>query len=173
MDHQAFAQVLGNYGEFLGAIAVVATLAYLARQIRDQNRANEIAAFESVMDGFNQLNAMLAADRGLYRNFIIGLNQPDELDDEAAGSFSFLIRMYLNTFNKMYRVYRRGAMPESEWRLFAAEAAQLMETPGLRTFLENQPTERWEYIQAIKAHLHQESVVDISLGRNPLRRRSI
>ena len=27
MDHQAFAQLLGNYGEFVGAIAVVATLA--------------------------------------------------------------------------------------------------------------------------------------------------
>ena len=30
MDHQALAQMLGNYGEFVGAIAVVATLAYLA-----------------------------------------------------------------------------------------------------------------------------------------------
>ena len=34
MDHQAFAQLLGNYGEFLGAIAVVATLIYLAIQVR-------------------------------------------------------------------------------------------------------------------------------------------
>ena len=33
MDHQAFAQLLGNYGEAVGAIAVVATLAYLATQI--------------------------------------------------------------------------------------------------------------------------------------------
>jgi hypothetical protein len=33
MDHQAFAQLLGNYGEFVGAIAVVATLFYLARQV--------------------------------------------------------------------------------------------------------------------------------------------
>ncbi len=34
MDHQAIAQLLGNYGEFVGAIAVVATLAYLAVQVR-------------------------------------------------------------------------------------------------------------------------------------------
>jgi hypothetical protein len=34
MDHQAFAQLLGNYGEFVGAIAVVVTLAYLAVQVR-------------------------------------------------------------------------------------------------------------------------------------------
>ena len=30
MDHQAFAQLLGNCVEFLGAVAVIATLGYLA-----------------------------------------------------------------------------------------------------------------------------------------------
>jgi hypothetical protein len=34
MDHLTFAQLLGNYGEFVGAIAVVATLGYLATQVR-------------------------------------------------------------------------------------------------------------------------------------------
>ena len=34
MDHQAFAQLLGNYGEFVGAIAVVLTLVYLAAQVK-------------------------------------------------------------------------------------------------------------------------------------------
>ena len=38
MDHQAFAQLLGNYGEFIGAIAVVATLGYLAFQVRHASR---------------------------------------------------------------------------------------------------------------------------------------
>ena len=40
MDHQQFAQLLGNYGEFVGAIAVVVTLGYLAIQIK-QNREAE------------------------------------------------------------------------------------------------------------------------------------
>jgi hypothetical protein len=33
MDHQEFAQFLGNDGEFVGALAVVITVAYLAIQI--------------------------------------------------------------------------------------------------------------------------------------------
>ena len=41
MDHQAFAQLLGNYGEFVGAIAVVATLFYLALQVRHSSEATE------------------------------------------------------------------------------------------------------------------------------------
>ena len=39
MDHQAFAQMLGNYGEFVGAIAVVVTLVYLASQVRHNTRS--------------------------------------------------------------------------------------------------------------------------------------
>ena len=164
------AQLLGNFGEFVGAFAVVATLAYLAKQIRNQNHANEIAAFEGMMDGFNQMIAMMAADKAVYRTFIRGLNQPDELDDDEAGSFSSLFRMYLNNYNKMYRAYLRGAMAEQEWSAYAAEAAQLLESPGGRAFFENQPPDPWEYIQAIQKHLHHDSMVDISLGRNPLRR---
>jgi hypothetical protein len=41
MDHQAFAQLLGNYGEFVGAIAVVVTLFYLAVQVRHSKDATE------------------------------------------------------------------------------------------------------------------------------------
>ena len=39
MDLMSTAQLLGNFGEFFGAIAVVATLVYLAFQIRQNTLA--------------------------------------------------------------------------------------------------------------------------------------
>ena len=47
MDHQSFAQLLGNYGEFVGAIAVVATLLYLAIQIRQNSKITEAQMFQA------------------------------------------------------------------------------------------------------------------------------
>ena len=41
MEHQAFAQLLGNYGEFIGSVAVLATLIYLAVQIKSARVASE------------------------------------------------------------------------------------------------------------------------------------
>ena len=41
MDHQEFAQLLGNYGEFIGSIAILVTLGYLAVQVRQNTRALE------------------------------------------------------------------------------------------------------------------------------------
>jgi hypothetical protein len=40
-------QVLGNMGEFVGAIAVVATLLYLAIQVRDAGRSSRFAAVQA------------------------------------------------------------------------------------------------------------------------------
>ena len=44
MDIEATSQILGNIGEFVGAIAVVATLAYLAVQVRHNKEATEAVA---------------------------------------------------------------------------------------------------------------------------------
>ena len=47
MDHQTFAQLLGNYGEFVGAIAVVVTLVYLTTQIRQNTNAIRSSTYAS------------------------------------------------------------------------------------------------------------------------------
>jgi hypothetical protein len=39
VDHQSFAQLLGNYGEFVGAVAVVATLVYLTVQVKHSQQS--------------------------------------------------------------------------------------------------------------------------------------
>jgi hypothetical protein len=71
MDHQAFAQLLGNYGEFLGAIAVFATLVYLAIQIRQNTAAQRTATELATADvayktaaAYSRFYQMLA-DEGL------------------------------------------------------------------------------------------------------------
>jgi hypothetical protein len=82
MDHQAFAQMLGNYGEFLGSIAVLGTLIYLAVQIRhskellersqiislsqvQQARANSGREQWLVLSDSTYLAPLVAADSGM------------------------------------------------------------------------------------------------------------
>lgn len=50
MDHQTFAQLLGNYGEFVGAIGVVFTFIYLSIQIRQNTRMMEMSTLRSMQD---------------------------------------------------------------------------------------------------------------------------
>ena len=44
------AQLLGNFGEFFGAIAVVATLGYLTVQIRQNTKALRVSAYADFVD---------------------------------------------------------------------------------------------------------------------------
>ena len=160
---------IGAIGEIVGALAVVATLAYLAQQIRNQNRANETAAFDGIADAFNQINLMLAADKELHRIFTTGLSEPAELDDDEAGRFSWLFRTYMNINHKIYRAYLRGSIEEKMWSQYATEAAELLESPGGRQFLEHQ-ADSWDYLHALREHRHEDSVIDLSLGRANIKR---
>ncbi len=45
-------QLLGNFGEFVGAIAVVATLAYLAVQIRQNTKADNALTYSTTATGW-------------------------------------------------------------------------------------------------------------------------
>lgn len=69
MDYQDLGQLLGNYGEFIGAIAVVLTLGYLAVQVRQNTHQIQINAtsleastYQSLMAHIIDLNRGLAAD---------------------------------------------------------------------------------------------------------------
>ena len=74
MDHQAFAQLLGNYGEFVGAIAVVATLFYLAVQVRHSKSATEAntrSLEQSRELAMNEAGFNVARSRQEFANAII------------------------------------------------------------------------------------------------------
>ena len=69
MDHQAFAQLLGNYGEFVGAVAVVFTLFYLAVQIRHSSKVMEQNIRQMEVAALNQHDELVGAWRmNLYTN---------------------------------------------------------------------------------------------------------
>jgi len=60
MDHQAFAQLLGNYGEFVGAVDVVVTLGYLANQVRQQRLESRARSVHEILWGFRDAQAFFA-----------------------------------------------------------------------------------------------------------------
>jgi len=65
MEHQAFAQLLGNYGEFVGAIAVVITLVYLSMQIRSSAKATESQVHASLSSETEMVFVALSTDEAL------------------------------------------------------------------------------------------------------------
>ena len=65
MDHLTFAQLLGNYGEFIGSIAVVATLVYLARQVRESSKLSRMQLNNSGLESFARFRQMQNENAGV------------------------------------------------------------------------------------------------------------
>ena len=77
MDHQSLAQILGSYGEFIGAIAVVATLFYFSRQMRGMQASQLSEAIMSTVEGEMVLDQMYVENAEL----IVKGNSGERLSD--------------------------------------------------------------------------------------------
>jgi len=130
---------IGALSEFVGAAAVVATLAFLAVQIRQSRRtqqeANALArasAVDKVFDQFTGFRRLLGSDRDVMRVWMGGCAE-DDLDPVDRERFAQLATDFLVVFANWEQ--RAAAVGISE--MAEAATAGLIETldfyPGLRT----------------------------------------
>jgi hypothetical protein len=122
MDLQATAQLLGNFGEFIGAIAVVGTLGYLAVQIRQnthQIRVNatslEASTYQSLITHVIDLNRGLAADPHL--SDILVKTREGEIPEGADLTRFVQYQMALLRYGDMvFHQYEKGLLDEERLR---------------------------------------------------------
>jgi hypothetical protein len=86
---------LGNLGDFIGGIAVVATLLYLAVQIRHNSRVAALAAGHSITSGLNGFLERIALDAELHSLWSRAIEQPEALDESERDRFGRLIASFL------------------------------------------------------------------------------
>ncbi len=123
-------QDLGSVGELIAAIATVATLIYLAAQIRQNTSTVATSTYESVFNGYNDLNLAVASDPELARILECGLSDPISLDKNEQVRFVLILSSFSNHHLKLLRLKERGAFPADEWDVLAREAAQIYRSPG-------------------------------------------
>jgi hypothetical protein len=102
-------QDLGNLGEFVGAIAVVATLVYLALNIRQntahlsQNtRAVQLSALQATGESTNRVREMLILNPELSDLYLKGLRGYSELELSDRLRFGMLLENFLKTAEAAY-----------------------------------------------------------------------
>jgi len=156
---------VGAVGELIGAVAVVGTLAYLALQIRQQNVGNNASAHNNLLEGFTNVEALLAGSLELTTLFNTGLWEPDKLSDDEASQFSWLLRLFINQYIKAFRLYQEGVITKAEWDNYAKTGSYLFDTPGGTLMIEGHVGTFSDFMMSISNTPVAESGMDISLGR--------
>jgi hypothetical protein len=162
-------EAIGAVSEGLGALAVFVTLAYLAIQIRHQNASNGVALKNSVLDGYNSVNSLVAADRTVAALFNKGLTDPDQLTDEEATQFAMLMRMWINMILKLYQLHRAGILSDYDWDNHSKQMATLFANPGGQQFLAGQQTAFKDFFDTLRRIEPDPLSVDLTLGRQKAR----
>ena len=137
-------QDLGSIGELVAAFATIATLIYLAAQIRQNTTTVAASTYESVFTGYNDLNAVILSDPELARILETGLDDPQSLQEDEQFRFLLLMRSSSNQYLKLLRLTQRGVFPFAERHPLkrigtAREIAQIYATPGGTLFKASSP----------------------------------
>ena len=131
------AQLLGNFGEFLGAFAVVATLVFVGIQVRQSSRAMEesnrlqiVTTHDESLRQFSQFRRLIAADSDVARIWVMGRNG-DDLNEIDSLRFFALAREYHNIMRNTYT--RHKTVNEDSYcdNMVLSWAAQLKQYPGM------------------------------------------
>ena len=129
-------EAIGAMGSLLGAISVLLTLLYLAKQIKENSKLLTTSVYQTAVDGYNEMASMFLENPELARNLL--LDKPARLSEVDAYKLNLILRVYLNQGLKLFKLYEAGIFPEEDWLLRAAEVKQVInQTDFSREFVEN------------------------------------
>jgi hypothetical protein len=116
---------IGAIGEVVGAIAVVASLVYLARQISQNSSLVEQSAaatraksaVTSAGHGADSFR-WLAGDTDLTRIWFTALSAPGELSEAELRRFDLLLMAQIIEADVNYALFRQGALDPEVWAVW-------------------------------------------------------
>ncbi len=121
---------IGAVGETVGAIAVVATIIYLARQVRDNSQQVKINTTQSyaslVQDGF----APIYNSQETIKIWYQGHTDPDSLDEVELNTYFLLMDRLMNNVIPLLNHRREGVISETEYLHYKSAYLDIAGTVG-------------------------------------------
>ena len=125
MNWEAIAAV----AEGLGALGVIATVVYVALQIRHNAEAVQGSTEQALMTQEMNLYGLLAEHANVYRR---GQESTDELDADEDVVFENLVAANMSQLYSAYGQYKRGLIPESVWTAYGSDWADFVDKRGFQ-----------------------------------------
>ena len=161
-------EAIGAVGEILGAIGVIATLGYLAAQIRQNTRSSQEAASRASFDTVNRINLMLVENPEVADLAIRGRSDPGDLDEAEAMRFTYLMMSTFLMYQDMYFHARRSEIEPHLWHTTEAGFEPVLRAPGMWSWWESN---EWrfapEFVEYVKARRTEAKTRRGDLRRHP------
>ena len=144
-------EAIGAVGEILGAIGVIATLGYLAVQIRQNTRSSREAASRASFDTVTRINLLLVENPEVAELALRGRSDTGDLDRAEAMRFTYLMMSTFLMYQDMYFHSRRSEIEPHLWSTTEAGFEPVLRAPGTWSWWEsNQWRFAPEFVEYVK-----------------------
>jgi len=107
---------LGNIGEFIGAIGVIASLIYVGLEVRRNTKALRAQAHETVVSGYmDSINVISQHAETFAKGIQSTYDEFKKFPDDEKVVFVGMIFGFFKHFEQIHAQYRQGLIGEEEW----------------------------------------------------------
>ena len=131
-------ETLGNLGDFIGGIAVVVTLVYVALQIRQNTRATRAATFLGLTNAWQDV-LLYSASREMADLRVRSGTDPSAVDEPEYIRLFLIARVFFRRFENDFFQYRSGTFDAGGWAGYRQSlTSDVLGSAGMRAFWEQQ-----------------------------------
>ncbi len=127
---------LGNIGDFVGGIAVIATLFYLALQVRKQTRETRLSATRELASEFHAAIAGPVHDRELLRVYLAGIRDYEALQDLDRLQLSLWFVHLFRVMEQLHLHTTHGTVDKIYFSSLNTGFSELLSFPGVQRWWE-------------------------------------
>ncbi len=120
---------LGGIGEFIGALAVLASLVYLATEIRRNTKATRLATLQSTLSTVQQVFDAPARDAELTRIIRLGMVDRSQLTEDESARLGFWLGSVLRQAENTFVQHRAGMLDDQSWAARAHQIRNFFSSP--------------------------------------------
>jgi hypothetical protein len=127
-------EAIGAIGQMVGAIAVVISLIYLAREVRRNARATRHAAMRATLDSFNRLAQQLTQDPDLAGLYCRACDDFEALEAVDRTRFGWFMHQIFRNMEDVYYQNLQGHLDPHLWRGLEVAMRDMNTAPGVQAW---------------------------------------
>ena len=157
---------IGAIAETLGAVGVIASLVYLAGQIRhsreqmsENTRALRGSTYQDLLGVQQQGQVNVAFDAEVSELMRRGLEDSSQLNEADAFRFNWLLGTRITMYDNALYQFEQGMLSPDRWRIMVANVRWTFRNPGVRTWWEvyDKDTASPEFVALVSEILGEEA----------------
>lgn len=123
-------EAMGAIAELVGSFAVVATIAYLVVQIRQNTKFAKIDAAQQLRAGMNDVLRGISDNTDALSAYEKGLTEPQAMDRNEKIRFDLIVLQMLRVSESLYLLYADGYLADESWESTLYSLLFVLSTEG-------------------------------------------